>query len=942
MKNKSLKKLFILMFITLGAFLTPFIKAAPLDTKEVHFHYYRFDDTYAPWDMWIWQSKPTSEGGVSYAFEEDSDPYSFGGKKVVVKLEGALSNASELGFIVRKPDWSEKDIDNDRFISIKDQSENGIQHVYLVQGDPLIGSSLTDPDGPSKLAKFTSAYFIEDTKLFFRATEKLTQDKVKILKDDIELTFAFEEKGNGYVITLNETIDFSKVYTIEGVFSDDSINTLTVTYDGIYDSSSFDEAYYYDGELGVIIHEDKTTFRLWAPISKNVTLNLYDSGTTTQDGGSTDTPKSTHPMTKGIKGTWEVSFDENLHNTYYTYSVTNGSVTHEVVDPYAVSSGVNGRRGLVVDFGQVNPEGFKYNDRANNITNHTDAIIYELHVRDLSMHESWNGSDENRGKFLGLIETGTSYQNLTTGFDHIKDLGITHIQLIPIFDFGVVDETKLDDKTYNAFNWGYMPLHFNVPEGSYSSNPYDGLTRVKELKQVVMAYTENNIRLNMDVVYNHTGLSADSNFNLILPGYYHRKTDQGAFSNGSGTGNETASERSMMRKFMIDSLLMWTKEYNISGYRFDLMALHDIDTMNQVYDALTEIDPTIMVYGEPWMGGSSPLSASMQAGKVNLHLMQGVGAFNDDFRDAMKGSVFNKEDAGFIQGVYGAQKINRVKYGVVGGVSHEQVNPSLLSHQKAWHTEPGKTINYVTAHDNNTLHDKLYQTNESTNQLNVIDKMLMQAYSVLLTSQGVSFIHAGDEILRSKPAKDGNGFDHNSYESPDSVNQIRWDQKEKYTHVHNHIKGLIDIKKHYPELRLNTKEAIQSNVSFLYEEYDYVLVYTVHGENNLLIIHNTNTNPIKVVLPGSKGYDLISNQKQSGLDTIERYLAGEPVTLKPHESIIMVENQSSEKYQGKLPKTPISIITKSSSPSYLWWVIGGVVVTLGIGASLFLFKKKKI
>lgn len=942
MKNNLTKKWLLLMIMAVGAFFPYLIKAVTSKTTEVHFHYYRFDDLYGPWDMWVWQSKPTSEGGAGYAFEDDSGEASFGGKKVIIKLEGNLANATELGFLVRKPDWSQKDIDNDRFVSIKPQSENGIQHVYLVQGDPLIGSSLTDPEGPSKQPKFISAYFVEETKIFFRATETIAQDKLKVLKDGSEITFTFEEKGNGYIITLNESVDFSKTYVLEGIFSDASVNTLTVTYDGIYDSPAFDAAYYYEGDLGVIFTEGKTTFKLWAPIAQSVTLNLYDSGTTTQDGGESDTPLSTHSMAKGVKGTWEITFDDNKHNTYYTYSITNGSITHEVVDPYAVSAGINGRRGLVVDFDQINPEGFQYNKRADNITNPTDAIIYELHVRDLSMHESWNGDNAKRGKFLGLIQTGTTYQNQKTGFDHIKDLGVTHIQLIPIFDFGVVDETKLDDKNYNAFNWGYMPLHFNVPEGSYSSDPYDGLTRVKELKQVTMAYTENNLRLNMDVVYNHTGLSADSNFNLILPGYYHRKTESGAFSNGSGTGNETASERSMMRKFMIDSLLMWTKEYNFSGYRFDLMALHDVETMNLIYQALTAIDPTIMVYGEPWMGGSSPLPASQQANKVNLHLMEGVGAFNDDFRDAMKGSVFNKEDAGFIQGVYGAQKINRVKYGVVGGVTHNQVNPSLLSHQKAWHTQPGKTINYVTAHDNNTLHDKLYQTNESTNQLHLIDEMLMQAYAVLLTSQGVAFMHAGDEILRSKPAQDGNGFDHNSYESPDSVNQIRWDQKGKHIDVHQFLSGLIDIRKHYPELRLSTQETIQANVAFHYEDYDYALVYTISGDNHLLVMHNTNTNPIKVVLPGSLGYDLIANHQQASLETIQSFKAGEPVLLKPHESMILVQNKTNDTYEGHIPKSPITVITKPSSNMMVWWIIGGgIILVTALGVTLIILKKKK-
>lgn len=929
MKNKFFKKVLIFIILFLGFSSTLLVKGTNVETQEVHFHYFRFDGNYAPWDMWIWKHKPTSEDGAGFAFEDDTGEYSFGGKKVVVKLEGSLAGTTELGFIIRKPDWSQKDIDNDRHVAIIPTSENGIQHVYLVEGDPLIGNSLTDPNGPSKFPKFKVAYFKEENKIFFTTTEPITNEKIKLFKNGVALTFTFQEQGNGYVLILNENVDFSNSYKIEGTFTGDYVNDLEITYDGIYSSPAFHNAYYYDGKLGVSFTNTQTIFRLWAPISKAVTLNLYNSGTTTRDGGASDIPNVTHVMTKIENGVWEVKLDGNLHDTYYTYTVNNGGVEHEVVDPYAVSGGVNGRRGLVVDFNKVNPEGFTYNDRPKNIVNHSDAIIYELHVRDLTTHSSWNGSKANQGKFLGLIEEGTTCNGYSTGFDHIVELGVTHIQLIPIFDFGVVDETKLNDETYNAFNWGYMPLNFNMPEGSYSSNPYDGLTRVKELKEVTMAYTKNNIRLNMDVVYNHTGLSADSNFNLILPGYFHRKTDTNAFSNGSGTGNETASERSMVRKFIIDSLLMWTHEYNISGYRFDLMALHDIETMNQIYTELTAIDPTIMVYGEPWMGGSTPLPESKQAGKKNLKEISGVGAFNDDFRDAMKGSVFEAVDHGFVQGKFTSQTINRVRYGIVGGVEHNAVDKGQLSYGMIWHEAPGKTINYVTAHDNNTLHDKLYLTNEDVNQLHLIDEMVMQAYALLLTSQGVVFIHAGDEILRSKPHISGNGFDHNSYESPDSVNQIRWDLKGKadQTKVNSYIKGLIKLRKEFPQLRLATKEEINAKVSFLYEDQKSVIAYQVKGDKDLLIIHNANSKRIKLTLPKEYGYDVLVNKDKAGITTIKTYKAGEPIRLNTHESLILLQNNDAGVYSKPFPWVTVGIV--------------GVLVIAGAGVGVFLVLKKK-
>ncbi len=310
-----------------------------------------------------------------------------------------------------------------------------------------------------------------------------------------------------------------------------------------------------------------------------------------------------------------------------------------------------------------------------------------------------------------------------------------------------------------------MPYHFNTLEGSYATNPFDGATRINEFKEVVMALHEKDIRVIMDVVYNHTGESATSNFHKIVPGYYHRLTQEGGFSNGSGTGNETASERAMMRKFMVDSVEFWATEYNLSGFRFDLMALHDYETMNEIQSMLSEIDPTIVVYGEPWNGGSTPLSSSIDAGKSNIQNMNLVGAFNDITRDAVKGSVFIANESGWVQGNVSAYNYDGIKYGIVGGIDYPGINQF-----EAWHLNPNQTINYVSAHDNNTLYDKLKLTRVSSS---LIDSIQIQSNAIILTSQGIPFLHAGVEIMRSKPNGTG-GYDHNSYESPDSVNQLRW------------------------------------------------------------------------------------------------------------------------------------------------------------------------
>ncbi|MDY0075447.1 MAG: type I pullulanase [Acholeplasmataceae bacterium] len=936
MIKKSL--IFVLMVPLFALLFQLTIKAASI--TDVYIHYYRYQGDYTGWNLWVWQSKPVSQDGVSYTFSEDDTAtiFNYGGVVTKITLEEGLSDTEELGFIIRLNEWAEKDIDNDRFITIPEDHTSSELHIYLVEGDTRIGYGMDDPDGPDKSPKFKVAYFNQLNRIFFIATEQLSADDIKVYEDDIEVTLT--EKSidgiNGYVV-LDHDVDFSKTYRIESTFGDESVNDYIVTYDGIYDSDEFEQAFSYEGDdLGAIVEGGKTTFRLWAPVSNAVTLNLYTSGTPAKYGGS-DTPYQTIPMVKDDQGTYYVEVNQSLHNVYYTYSVTNGTATHEVIDPYAKSAGVNGVRGLVVDFDEINPEGFEYNSRPDTIESSTDAIIYELHVRDLTTHSSWTGTEANRGKYLGLVEKNTSYQSVTTGFDHIVELGVTHVQLLPFFDYGVVDESRLDDEEYNTFNWGYMPLNFNVLEGTYSANPYDGLTRVIEMKQVVEAFHEADIRINMDVVYNHTGLTADSNFNLIVPGYYHRKTDSGAFSNGSGTGNETASERSMMRKFMIESLEFWATEYNLSGFRFDLMALHDVETMQEIATRLHAIDPSIMIYGEPWMGGTSPLPKEDQAGKANLYLIDGVGAFNDDLRDGVKGSVFARAEGGFIQGNFTTTLINRVRYGIAGGVNHPDVSGSSLSNMKIWHTEPTKTLNYVTAHDNNTLYDKLYQTLEENGDLSIIPALMKQANAIVLLSQGISFLHAGDEFMRSKPAASGKGFDHNSYESPDSVNQLRWDYKARETemNVFSYYKDLIAFRKNHPALRMTTAEDIIDNLQFVYTDVTGVIAYTLtsgdtdDAYDEVLIIHHANEKSKRIKLPTGGGWVMVGNQDQLSDEAISTHEGGSRIKLAPHTTYVFYRDLTIGDYNA----TPVILA-----------ITGGSVVGLGgVGFAIYwILKKKKV
>lgn len=899
------------------------------ETTAIYVHYYRFAEDYQNWTVWMWQSQPESTPGASFDLGEDdtSSEFNFGGRLAKIPLTENLAGARQVGIIIRLGDWRAKDVEIDRFIDVPELSPGGIHHVYLVEGDVRIGTSLDGPDGPDRSPKLTFAYFDRVNQIKFRSTEVVTLNQIRVLSEGVPQTITDYEQSNLVgTVTLSEDLDFSFNYMIEVTFSDGATREFPLTFDGIYDSEEFEAAFGYKGALGSLWQPHQTEFKIWAPVSQRVVLNLYDTGSTSHYGG-TNTPTESIEMIPGEKGTFTITIPGDLHGVYYTYSVTNGDMTHEVIDPYAVAAGINGIRGMVVDFARVNPEGWVYGVRPP-MENPTDAIVYELQVRDLTSHSSWNGSEENRARFLGLVEPGTSYNGVSTGFDHIVELGVTHVQLLPFFDFGYIDESRVGEEGYNAFNWGYMPINFNVLEGSFSADPFNGATRIEEFKQVMMGFHDSNIRIIMDVVYNHTGLTADSNFNLIVPGYYFRKNADGSFSNGSGTGNETASERIMMRKFIIDSLLFWAEEYNISGFRFDLMALHDIQTMNEAAEALHALDPSIIIFGEPWMGGSTPLPESDQAGKRNLNQMPEIGAFNDDFRDGVKGSVFASQEGGFVQGNFNLK--TRVIYGLLGGVRHPQHS------YNAWHLEPHKTINYVTAHDNNTLHDKLYITLDAEGRLDLLDLMFRQSNAMVLTAQGIPFIHAGDEFLRSKP-DDGltqpqytrYGFVHNSYESTDTVNQMRWDLKAspQGLAMNEYFKGLIGLRKSEPLLRLTSSQEIIEAIELFEDIPSGVIAYEITNQDNrVLIIHNAQERNYRFNLPRQGGWVSVVDSESAGLEVINTFLGGQRLSVSPHTTMVLYQDAEIDDVNGWT--IPL--------------IIAGSILLISVPTTLIILKKRNV
>src|SRR5690554_806005 len=833
-----MKKIFTFMLLAILTTVSSllYIKAQD-DADTLVIYYKRYDNNYNNHTIWLWQNLPTGLGGQEYSFSNDNVDPTYGAFIEIDIDEEGYADTTRFGIIVKEgTGWGgAQEPGGDRFFNLADMDVvNGKVSAYILELDFNIGVNATDLANniPNYHNKVLSADFRADGK---NIDVRLTAgaDKVEVFENETSLKILTNTNSN-LTIDIGKTVNLSNAYKVVSTFEDgETVSEFNVSISKLYDTEMFTNAFTYDGELGAIYSKEKTTFRVWAPISEEVALNLYHQGHPMYDRNGIVseelTPYQTNKMNKIENGAWEFEVSGDLADTYYTFSVKNYGIIQEVTDPYSYSTGANGMRSMVVNFSDLNPNGWEYNSRPNNITNLTDYIVYELHVRDLTTHESWTGTDENRGKFLGFTEGGTTYTNsagttVTTGLDHLDELGVNAVQLLPIFDFGHVDEVQIATNPLytNTFNWGYMPYHFNTLEGSYATNPFDGGIRVNEFKQLVQSLHDRDIRVIMDVVYNHTGESEGSNFHKILPGYYHRLNDQGSFYNGSGTGNETASQRPMMRKFMLDSLEFLATEYNLSGFRFDLMALHDVQTMKDIEDMLYEIDPTIVVYGEPWDADGRQDGGYVKSDKSNITQFKNVGAFNDTTRDAIKGQGDGGNKA-WIQGEHPQNHVRNIKYGIVGGINRNQGGIS-----GAWHGAPQRTINYVTAHDNLTLNDKLSLTGYSAaNKDSEKQRLQIQANAIILTSQGIPFLHAGVDFMRSKPAVDG-GYDHNSYESPDSVNQLRWDRKARYVDVFDYYKGLIHIRKHTPQFRMINNSDINSYLTFTNTNNNHIIQFEIN------------------------------------------------------------------------------------------------------------------
>jgi pullulanase len=679
-------------------------------------------------------------------------------------------------------------------------------------------------------------------KLIYKEHFNLDTKDLNIKNGDRNIEILETYPLNGFMILqLMEELDLRYECFIE--YSNTRIKAI---YRDIFSTEEFNKRYFTDVELGCIYNENNATFKVWSPAACSINLLLYKNG----DPELKEEPRRISMIEK--KGLWSLTVNENLKGMFYTYEVHVYGETKEAVDPYAKALGINGLIGAVIDLQETNPVGFA-GDVSPKLDSFTDAIIYETSVRDISMHP--DSGIENKGKFLGLSEVNTmSSKGLSTGLNHILELGITHVQLMPIYDFSCASTDERDPIKYN---WGYDPQNYNSPEGSYSTNAYNPMTRISELKTLIKTLHEKGLAVNMDVVYNHVFNLETENLERIFPGYYFRFFEDGKASNGSGCSNDTASERLMMRKFIVDSVYYWAKQYHLDGFRFDLMGLHDFTTMNAVREKLNALERPIMLYGEGWILNTM-LAEGLKANQLNSSKMPHIGHFNDTMRNAVRGSVFIREEKGFASGK--GEMEEAIKTCVSGSVFQT----------------PDQAINYVSAHDNNTLWDKLKISNSLDNEetLKSIQKF---SNAIVITSQGIPFIHSGVEFCRTKYGVE------DSVRSDDKINWMDWDRKAEFIDVFEYYKGLFKLRREHSAFRMNNAEQIKKHLEFLSHTPKNTVGFILKNYANndawkdLIVIYNSNRENVNINIPDGN-WNVVADKYNVGTNVL-RTFAGNSVEV---------------------------------------------------------------
>ena len=855
---------------------------APEYDITVKVHYYREDGAYSDWEVHMWNGVESLDSTRKFELEDVTyEGTTYG----ATATYGADAADIWVGFIIKKPDWT-KDPDGDRHVDVSDVL-SGTVHVYAKSGSEL-EDFVVDKSEAQVGAKVTAA-------VFDSIKGVLTVTTAVPIEGDVSGAFALEGPNGEMKITGVSNVEGTSDYvlTYEGEINADEIFTVyykgtpcVVTVPNIYSTEEFESAYTYEGDdLGAAWTKDATTFRLWAPTASAVSVNLYASGTE-----GTDDLVNAVEMTADVNGTWVATVEGDLNGTYYTYSVTRKGETVEACDPYARTTGVNGNRAMVVDLDSTDPAGWE-NDTYVTVDNYTDAVIWELHVRDFSIDE--NSGMQNKGKYLAFTESGTTVPgtDIATGVDYMKQLGVNYVHLLPVYDINSVDETE------GGYNWGYDPKNYNVPEGSYATDAYNGEVRVTEFKQMVQALHEAGIGVVMDVVYNHVADAGNFCVNKIVPGYFSRIHDDGSYQSNSGCGNDTASERSMVRKYIVDSVVYWAEEYHIDGFRWDLVGLIDIDTINQVMEEVHAINPNIIFYGEGW----EMCDWTTKEGYVNRMTIQPndtkvnsegnvFAFFNDTIRNVIHGGVFTATDKGFTSGnMNGSTKMV---------VSAGYTANSIWGSNGGSVDTPLQTINYASCHDNYTLFDNLTidvmdatgSTAEEAAEQAAAMNNLGAAYYI--TAQGVPFIHAGEEMLRSKPdAQQEVGFNHNSYNAGDEINSFKWGNlsDELVASTVDYYTGLIAFRKAHPALRLTTKADISAAMTELETDNLNVVAFVNNGagmEDAIVSIFNADSVSNTVTLPEGK-WSVCVNKTTAGTESLA--VVEGTVEVEPTSAMILVQ-----------------------------------------------------
>ena len=892
----------------------------------IRLHYYRPDGDYSNWEVHMWNGVES----LSSTRKFEDERVSYDGKDWAVTTYYADASDTWVGFIVKTPSWT-KDPDGDRHIDISDVT-GGTVNVYAVSGSAL-NDFVTDKSEAVLGAKVTAAVYDYKTSTIEVTTsypiENPAVDTFRLEGPDGQMTISAIEVINEttYKLTYEGIIDEMNVYTL--YFGD---VPCVVTIPNTYSTSDFEAEYTYEGDdLGATWTAEATTFRLWAPTAAQVLVNLYTAGEGGESLGQVE-------MTKDVNGTWIATVEGDLNGTYYTYSVTRKGETVEACDPYARTTGVNGNRAMVINLDSTDPAGWAEDDYVVQ-DNYTDAVIWELHVRDFSIDES--SGMVNKGKYLAFTEKGTTVPgtDISTGIDYMVDLGVNYVHLLPVYDINSVDETT------GGYNWGYDPKNYNVPEGSYSTDPYNGAVRVGEFKQMVQSLHNNGIGVIMDVVYNHVADAGQFCFNQIVPGYFSRVHDDGSYQSNSGCGNDTASERSMVSKYIVDSVLYWNTEYHIDGFRWDLVGLIDYETINAVMEAVHAVNPDIIFYGEGWEmcswttkdegeWANDPYSKKMtiQPNDKLVNTEAGVFAFfNDTIRNVIHGGVFTATDKGFVCGMNQWTK--------------ETVTDSYMAYSQ-WGSNservdtPLQTVNYASCHDNYTLFDHFTVDALDLNGLALsaenAAKVAEQAakYNNLaaayyITAQGVPFIHAGEEMLRSKPHTDAEGnfvFDHNSYSSGDGVNSFKWAELQNELNAASveYYKGLIAFRKAHPALRMTEQTEILSAMTALETGSDNVIAILNKGgkvENaEILTVINAGTDTT-VTLPEGK-WNVYVNATTAGTEVIETVEG--TVTVAGTSAMILVKAEET-----------VEVIAEGWSGYTTWVLTADGVLTFSPSDQLF-------